>query len=328
MSKSKFSMGSFGDDNKSGGLLNESGKQLINDFQIKYIPIEELVPNEKNEGFSLDDIEELQDSIKDIGLEQNLVVMKVEEDKYKILSGHRRFEALKELVADGVEKFKTVPCTVKNLDKIDLPLTDEQKEIYAIATTNAEVRNNTDSDKLKLMKMLSEVYDVLKKNGHTGLGRRREFIAEKLGVSPRTVQTYKNIDENLSDEYTEMFKKDQLTLGATNELSKLPKDNQKELLEETKDVRELTEKEIKEYAKKVGEAKKKNEIKITHNFYTLNQKDFEYINDINSEISQIKNGITVNGKEWEKLKAVEKQITKQQKVIAKIFEDVRKRHTK
>ena len=101
------------------GLLSESSRQFaVNEFKVTYIPLQSLVTNRHNEGFSMDDIEELKTSIREIGLEQNLVVVP-EGDKYRILTGHRRFIALQQLFEEGLDKFRTVPCIIKDLSKID-----------------------------------------------------------------------------------------------------------------------------------------------------------------------------------------------------------------
>ena len=66
-----------------GALLSDVSKELADaDYKISYIHIDDIVPNEKNSDFSMEDIEDLKLSIKDIGLEQNLVVMPFE-GKYK-----------------------------------------------------------------------------------------------------------------------------------------------------------------------------------------------------------------------------------------------------
>lgn len=305
----KFSKASLG---LGGGLLNEKSKELAtNDFKITYISIDDILENEKNDGFSMDEIEDLKTSIEEVGLEQNLVVKDLGNGKYKLLSGHRRFRALKELVADGNDKFKNAPCVIKNLSKIELPLDEEMKELYAIATTNAEVRKNTPGDLKKLMEMLSSVYDKLKENGYKKLGKRRDFLADKLGVSSRTVGMLSYIDKNLNHEYKEDFESGNLPLRTANELAHLPADEQKKFVD--KQDGEFKADDVTVYREKVETKAEKKAKKVDNKTYQLNKSDFEYLEvNANSVYSRISDTvINVDSAEYEKIKKIEKTIKKQ-----------------
>ncbi len=186
------------------GLFSDESKALMNGIHIQYIPLEKLDTNDSKHGYSLDDIDELAASISDIGLQQNLVVEDNGDGTYSILTGRRRYYAMRKLRDDGDERFKSAPCVVQRLSDIDLPLSDEIKRMYAIATTNAEQRKLTKEDKARLVKQLSTVYDELKKAGAAPKGGRRTFVADAVGVSPRTVTNIENEDEsNESQEQVE-----------------------------------------------------------------------------------------------------------------------------
>lgn len=60
------------------------------------IDIDLLVPSENN-FYGIREIEELAESIKEYGLMHNVVVRKRNDGKYEILSGERRFRALREI---------------------------------------------------------------------------------------------------------------------------------------------------------------------------------------------------------------------------------------
>lgn len=308
------------------GLLNDKSKELAtNDFQITYIDIEKLIPNEKNEGFSMNEIEDLKTSILEVGLEQNLVVAQNDDDTYKILTGHRRYMALSELVSEGNEKFKKVPCIVKDLSKIDLPIDAETKELYAIATTNAEVRKNTDADRLKLMEMLSIVYDKLKENGYGNLGRRRDFIAERLGVSSSTVKILSYVDKNLTEELKEDFKNEKIPLTVANELAHLDEKEQSKFIEKNEgDISDLTASDVKEHRKAVEEKqakkKEKSESKTDTNKYTLIKDRFDFVYDLSIWLDDNDvDSYVVDGENYEKLQRAKKQIEKQYKIIKNIL---------
>ena len=218
--------------NLGSGLLSENSRQFaVNEFKVTYIPLEQLVSNPRNEGFTMDDIEELKTSIREVGLEQNLVVVP-DGAKFRILTGHRRYLALKALFDEGLEKFRTVPCIVKDLSKIDLPLSEDSKELYAIATTNLENRRCSDADKLKLMAMLSQVYDELKANGYDRLGKRRDFLADRLGISSAGVQILSYVDKNIAEPFRDAFTNESLPLMVLSEIAHLSPDDQAALHEE------------------------------------------------------------------------------------------------
>lgn len=321
------------------GLFNETSKELVAEqerkdnekFKIEYINIWNLLPNEKNKDFSMDEIEDLKASILDVGLQQNLVVTPYKEGQYKILTGHRRREALFQLIQEGHKELLNVPCIVRNFDDIDLPLSDDLKEIYAIATTNAEVRQLTDADKLKLMNMLSTVYDELKEQGYAKLGKRRDYIAEKLGVSSSTVKILSFVDNNLNEDIKEDFKNKKIPLTVANEIAHLDEKEQTKLIEKNEgDISNLTASDIKEHRKALEEKqtqqKKKSNSKIDTGSYGISASDFEYIFNLSDKIDELPNGVTVSGKEFDKLLLAKERILTQQHKIEKILDNAMKKY--
>ena len=239
------------------GLLSESSRQFaVNEFKVTYIPLDNLIPNRHNEGFSMEDIEELKTSIREVGLEQNLVVVP-DGGKFRILTGHRRYIALQQLFAEGMDKFRTVPCIVKDLNKIDLPLSEHNKELYAIATTNLENRRYTDGDKLKMMEMLSQVYDELRQNGYEKLGKRRDFLAERLGISSAGVQILNFVDRNLAECFREAFLAEKIPLMVANEIAHMSKEAQR-AYRDYLDAHGITSISVKDVRKFAEQWKKEN----------------------------------------------------------------------
>ena len=51
---------------------------------------------------------------------------------------------------------------IKNLEEIDLPLSDEAKEQYALITTNKEARKYTDSDRYIEVMAWKKIIDELR----------------------------------------------------------------------------------------------------------------------------------------------------------------------
>lgn len=53
--------------------------------------------------------------------------MKLPDGNYKLLTGHRRFTALKELSKED-DKFKFVPCSITDIDSVKLPVSEKARK--------------------------------------------------------------------------------------------------------------------------------------------------------------------------------------------------------
>ena len=107
----------------STGLLNSlmnaqsqtatpAGQQM----QVVMIPSRNIIPNPENfEIYTLGDMENLRDDIRQNGLRQPLEVIPVEGelDRYMLISGHRRWAACGILSACGDSRFNTLPCLIR-----------------------------------------------------------------------------------------------------------------------------------------------------------------------------------------------------------------------
>ena len=124
-------------------LMNEATKNEANKpkYESKVLPIEEIIPNPANY-YSMEGIDELADSILLAGrVLQNIVVKAADsEGKYMIISGHRRHEACKKLVAAGHGEFGTIPALIENE-------ADENLRELMLIYTNSTSRILTDAEK-------------------------------------------------------------------------------------------------------------------------------------------------------------------------------------
>lgn len=107
--------------------------------------------------YEIVDIESLAEDIKLNGLNHNLVVRKLDNDMYELISGERRYTALSKLVNEGNKEFNLVPCKVIESNDID-------SEIILIQA-NAQSRELTEVEKLTQVERLQELYKIKKKNG-------------------------------------------------------------------------------------------------------------------------------------------------------------------
>lgn len=220
-------------------LLNEKSKEESKSvFKIKNLAIEEIEPDERN-FYNTDEIEELKASIEMFGLQQNLVVRE-SGSKYKLISGHRRLKALKELFNEGHEEFRTIPC------KIESEIDDAKTELQLIFA-NSTSRELSDYEKTHQAIRIKELLKDLRTNGVKIPGKMRNLVAEVLNVSPTQVGRMESIDKNLSEEFKEEFKNDNVNISIAYEISGLPEENQKKVYEEYKEKGQISLKDVKKH---------------------------------------------------------------------------------
>ena len=142
----------------------------MDENKIKNIRLAEITPNPLNEARSMEfkDIENLMDSIKTVGLLHPLVVTYQGEDTYYLLSGHRRYAALKSLYGRDY----VVPCVV--ISKLLTPV--EQAEYMARSNVS---RKNPDEIREEVV-IASNLWDEMPKERRKEISKQFEerFRAE------------------------------------------------------------------------------------------------------------------------------------------------------
>lgn len=217
----KFNINSLGLGN---GMLNQMSQDLKEGLEIINIPLDQIEENDYNP-YSIDKIDELVDSIRTVGLKQNLDVMKIDDKHYKILTGHRRFKALQILAAED-KKYNMVPCSVTKLEQVNLPVSNESKEKYLIHITNSTQRDMTEADKFNQYQDLVSIYKEAQKNGFALSDKMRNLIAKDMKVSPAQVGKMDFIRNNGTDELKNRIQDNQITIAAANEIAHHDKDIQ------------------------------------------------------------------------------------------------------
>ena len=221
------------------GFMNEESlKEKGKTFRIERIEIDKIIPNIKNE-YSIDGIEELKFSILHNGLKQNLEVTDNGNGTYSLLSGERRYTALKELISEGHEQFSLVPCLITDVSKsssfLDKNgneiLTNDEKEMWSIITTNSEGRQYTDADRAFQVRELKKIYSKLADNGIKLPGKMSQLIADELQISKAQVERISFIESHGTDELKEKFNNNEISIGAANEVAHLTSAQQREVLE-------------------------------------------------------------------------------------------------
>jgi len=302
MASSKFNMNSLG---LGSGLLNEKSQELKEGFEIQYIPLLQIEPNKKNK-YSMSDIEGLAEEIKTVGLKQNLDLLQIGPKKYKILTGHRRYEAYKILSLDN-EKYNQVPCTISDLSSVKLPLSDESKEQYLINITNASQRQMTESDKFNQYLDLKGIYIEAQKNGFVLSGRRRDLIASDMSLSTQQIGKYDYIDKHGTEELKQAIKTDNISINQAAEIAHVEPTAQKKLLIETKE--NVSSKDNDSAEEKQRQKKQPMIDTLKQSSYQVNNKDLVNIQEkFSSVITPFENAISFNKKDYAKLLTAKEKI--------------------
>ena len=182
MAKTKFTMPEKKE--RAGNIYDMFNDTNGIDGIIKTVNIYDLRPNENNP-YPIAEIPQLADDIMQNGLQQNLVVLEQLDGTYIIISGHRRYHAIKYVLFeddDGDYKhLESVPCKVYPHD------TDPLLIRWLLHTTNVNVRSYSNMSGEEKTVVLTECIDIAKKLRNEGeKGRTREIVCKMLGVSEAT----------------------------------------------------------------------------------------------------------------------------------------------
>lgn len=165
-----------------GGSKFKSGGSIV------LVPVKLIIPNpnQPRKNFSQCELEGLASSIKHNGIIQPLVIRRIVDDKYELISGERRLRAAK-LV--GLE---TVPCIV-------MTACDEQSALYAIIE-NIQRDNLNFFEEAEAISKLSLIYNLSQQEIAKKLGKSQSSLSNKtrlLNISPelRSVITENSLTE-------------------------------------------------------------------------------------------------------------------------------------
>ena len=194
---------------------------------LKYIDVEDLVPSEDN-FYSMSAIDELAGLIElSGGVKQPGLVVPLGGGKYKLLSGHRRRLASLQLVKQGKEAYRKMPCMVEDAGREQGPEADELRaidEAILLITTNGQ-REKTDWDKVQEATRLRALLEK-KRRFEKIPGETRKLIAEQLGTTPAQVGRYDSIEKHLIPTLKGWLEKEKIGISVAYELSMLPEEVQ------------------------------------------------------------------------------------------------------
>lgn len=171
----------------------------------KLISFDDIVPNQNP--YPINDLEDMIHSIKMFGLEQNLVVKPIENGKYLIITGHRRYYAIKEILnsSDSIHytELESLYCKVidKDFDELSLRIRLHETNLTARSLLSME-ENEKKAIVSEYMDLLQQARDNdLEINGTKVVGKTRDLIAKHFHISKSSAQRLmKSIKEDETDE--------------------------------------------------------------------------------------------------------------------------------
>ena len=162
--------------------------------QISYLPHGQIFEDAAN-GYSMDGIGELARSIEIVGLQQPLRVRPIEglADGYRIISGHRRFAAVTQLIEQGSQRFADgVPCIIDSA-----AASDALRELQLLLG-NADNRKMSAADEAQQAERISDCLRRLEDEGYKFPGRHRDWVSKLSGLSRSKIGRLEAIKRNLS----------------------------------------------------------------------------------------------------------------------------------
>lgn len=248
--------------NKKEKILS---KEIQKDIMAKRKQItlnrDEIVANPLND-FGIEDIPELKNSIMLQGLLDPLGVMgPLEDNRYMLLSGERRWRAINELVDEGKMDEFAIPVFVidnKNLDVVT------QKLI--IKTSNLETRQRIDQNRHR-----AEIMELLKMQVDSGDITRKEMAlraAKFFKTSDRYGRYWRMVFESDDSELKDMVKEDKIDIKSASYIAGIEDEGKKSELKEKikkgEDSRTVVKDDI---------SKKKAEKKPEGNFKAIGESE-------------------------------------------------------
>ena len=207
-----------------GEFMNNEAKKLGFDNKISNIHYTKIKRPIRNR--ELRRIDELAEDIREDGLENNLLVRKIEDDAYdvELIGGERRYTAILKNIENGDMTYEYIPCKIVTMSDIDA-----RKRLIL---NNMENDPLTNAEKLEAVEELKGIYKAKKAAGENVPGRIQTIIANEMGLKKSQVANYEKILNHGSESVRESIRKDELPIDAAVALVDLPDKDQKKFLEE------------------------------------------------------------------------------------------------
>lgn len=206
---------------------------------VRAINVEKLIPNPNN-FYHIGDLSELKASImEDGGVRQNLIVEPRKDGTYLIISGHRRCQAVKELLADGADVEADLPCEIEP---------DHAKAERLLIRANSAARILTPWEEVLQAQRADEIITRQRQEGVIS-ETKRQAMQTLLHKSSGTIGRLCAIYNNLIVDLQQKMKDGKLGVSVAYEICQLRPEDQKGLLDGmTKfDIEEISLADVRHY---------------------------------------------------------------------------------
>jgi ParB family chromosome partitioning protein len=175
---------------------------LASGYAYNKIPIDQIVISEANVRDATDariGLNDLKDSIRELGLLQPIVVIQLGENSYELVIGQRRYLAVSELNREGVKGFDTIEAKVYGKE------TDITQARISSVVENLQRRPLTEIDRERattlLLKQLGKITEV-----SAQLGLNVKTVSAWLdyeSIVPKSIRKY--VDVSISRDYAKQI---------------------------------------------------------------------------------------------------------------------------
>lgn len=284
------------------GKLGDAGKTLRQaeagkTWNLDYVPIDKLMPNKLNEHYPQNSITALATSIQRNGLMHNLVAIPEDNGNFRILSGERRYRAIKSLPQEDYKRLFPSGIPVK-IEDTSIDIVDE--EIHLIEANCQDRGDGFDEDsdlspneryaawlerKRWEVERLKELY--AKKNINYSATEITKKIAENLNISTRQVYKYAATNK-LIPELDSFLLERKINLNQGSKIGNLQEDAQLEVYNILMQYGKISDEQIKTIKKNISERETQSAtlIKELEDAKIKLEKQEALISTLNSQIKQ------------------------------------------
>lgn len=265
-------------------------ESIIESGEFKEIALEELKPSPFN-SFEMNDIDEMKSSIMSAGLLTPLSVIGPDKSGvYEILSGERRYTALRELDKEGQRAVRSVPCYVIG----DTNMNETEKRLLImVANITSRGDASVHSRRFEVVRLLKELEDLDPGRYGNVLVSAKKY----LKVSDRYSRMYKQIFRCAGDDLKELAESGNIRINDASRLSSLPEETQKAAVKEVRAARSAQDKSdiVSRFTKKQDQEKTEDQKDKVQRFnvsqaeledgsydYLLNETAYDIDMDIDS----------------------------------------------
>lgn len=207
-------------------IMSERARKKEGQMEIVYREVSSLLPSEEN-FYSTKKLEDLKQSIALFGILQPILIQQ-EDGKDIVKAGHRRRLAVLELIEEGYENLRKVPCIYIQEDLSESSTETIVQQMILIQANR--FREKTEWEKMTEVIQMEELVKELRKSEKIP-GKTRDLLAQVTGIKSTKLARYHKIAANLKPELMEEFKAGRISVSVADAAAGLPPSYQQQAWE-------------------------------------------------------------------------------------------------